>query len=103
MMTVFQCLQVNGGHSPGGYPQRVQPTSTGSQAAKAEKTVALIVHHPTDPSAFDTSSMTRNTVSGGGSAPPSARGRYHWNRPPAASASARARGTRAVLPASARG
>jgi hypothetical protein len=86
----------------GGSPQRVQPTSTGSQAAQAKKTVALIVHHPTDPSAFDTSSITRNTVRGGGSAPPSARGRYHWNRPAAARATARAGGTRRVVSPSSR-
>jgi hypothetical protein len=52
------------------------------------------VHQPIDPSAFEISSIARNTVSGGSSGPPIERGKNIWKSPAAASASTTRGGTR---------
>ena len=41
-----------------------------------EMDVAIMAHHPTDPSIRDNASTTRNAVSGGVSGPPADRGKY---------------------------
>jgi hypothetical protein len=41
-----------------------------------EIAVAIIAHHPTDPSTRDNASTTRKAVSGAVSGPPTDRGRY---------------------------
>jgi hypothetical protein len=43
-----------------------------------DSAVAIMAHQPTDPSAFESSSTTRNAVSGAVSGPPIERGRYIW-------------------------
>jgi hypothetical protein len=49
-----------------------------SQPVKKDKTVAIITLQPTEPSAFDSSSMALNAVRGDISGPPAERGKYIW-------------------------
>jgi hypothetical protein len=64
--------------------------------------VAIIAHQPIEPSAFDISSIARNTVSGSSSGPPIDRGRYICRSPAFASTSATRRGTRRICSPSSR-
>jgi hypothetical protein len=59
-----------------GAPAMHRPTSGSSQLIRFEVAVAIIVHQPMEPSAWETSSTARKTTSGGSSGPPIERGRY---------------------------
>ena len=64
--------------------------------------MAIIVHQPTEPSAFEISSIARNTVNGSSSGPPIERGRNICRRPAAARASTTCDGTRRIRSPSSR-
>jgi hypothetical protein len=76
-----------------GSPQKPRPTSALSQAMKNDMVLAIMAQQPIEPSALDSSSIARNTVSGASSEPPIERGRYICKSPAFARAFAISGGT----------